>query len=181
MKDVQATLRRLDEEIVGHKQNIARHQVEIARLQDTRAVLMRLAEDDIAHAEAAKAERVGVLPGEHAKPQLIVRKIGSGDEEGSASQAAKRYGKTIHARANGSATAEKPKKRRKREASESGEMRAKIMKIMDTTPMSSREIGDFLGLPRDEKARKSMSNALYQLKVKGELIRDAEHRYVRPQ
>lgn len=185
MKDIQATLRRLDEEIVGHRQQIARHQVEIARLQDTRVLLMGLAEDDIAHAEAAKANRVSALAtaGEHAKPVLIVRKTGSGDEDGTESQRRKTGGTTLHASVNGHATkSEKPKKKRKPSAgSESGEMRAKIMKIMDAdTPMTSREIGDFLGLPRDETARKPMSNALYQLKVKGALIRDAENRYVVP-
>lgn len=181
MKDIQATLRRLDEEIVGRKQQIAMHQVEIARLQDTRSLLMQLAEDDIAQAEAARAERAAMLPGEHAKPVLIVRKTGTGDEEGSASQAAK-YGKTVHARTNGTATkTEKPKKPRKVKASASGQMRERIMSVMDPeTPMSSREIGDFLGLPRDEEARKAMSNALYQLKVKGQLIRDGENRYAVP-
>lgn len=175
MKDVQATLRRIDEEIVGHKQQIAMHQVELVRLQDTRNVLMGLAEADIAHAEASKAERAEarLTAGEHAKPVLIVRKVGSG-EDGPP--------KTIHARANGETKVDKPKKRRRQKASASGDMRAKIMEVVDSeTPMSSREIGDHLGLPRNETARKAMSNALYQLKVKGDLVRDGEHRYVRPQ
>lgn len=173
MKDVQATLRRIDEEIVGHKQQIAMHQVELVRLQDTRNVLMGLAEADIAHAESAKAERVNasLMAGEHAKPMLIVRPTGSGEAP-----------KTVHARVNGHKKADKPKKqRRARAGSESAAMREKIMKVIDAdTPMSSREIGDYLGLPRDEMARKAMSNALYQLKTKGELIRDGEHRYHRP-
>lgn len=195
MKDFQATIRRLDEEIQGRKQKIAMHQVEIARLQDTRNVLMGIAESDIAHADAARAERVAAIgmEGAHAKPQLIVRKIGSG-EEGAPS-------KTIHAHANGSMRSERLEKAaaqrlkkaagkaagsskpgRRSKASASGQMRERIMAVMDPdTPMSSREIGDFLGLPRDEDARKAMSNALYQLKVKGALVRDAEHRYVRPQ
>src|SRR5207249_2226922 len=92
--DIQSTLRRLDEEIVGHKQQIARSQVEIARLQDTRMVLMRLAEDDIAHAEAERAERAGMIAGEHAKPVLIVRKTTEEPKE-------QPKGKTVHARANG--------------------------------------------------------------------------------
>lgn len=174
MKDVQATLRRIDEEIVGHKQQIAMHQVELVRLQDTRNVLMGLAEADIAHAEASKAERVNarLMAGEHAKPMLIVRPTGSGEDEPP---------KTVHARVNGHKKADKPKKRRARAGSESAAMREKIMKVIDDdTPMSSREIGDYLGLPRDEMARKAMSNALYQLKTKGELIRDGENRYHRP-
>lgn len=176
MKDIQATLRRLDEEIVGHKQQIAMHQVEIVRLQDTRNLLMTLAEGDIARAEASRAERASahMLDGMHSKPVLIVRKTGSGDE-GPPPNA------TVHARANGHTKTGKPRGKRRAGASESGDFRDRIMKVMDPeTPMSSREIGDYLGLPRDEKARKPMSNALYQLKVKGQLIRDAENRYALP-
>jgi len=189
MRDVAGTLKRIDEEIVSRKQQIAMHQVEIARLQDTRNVLVGLVEDDIAAAEARRmGERAELLAGQGSRPMIVVRK--TTEDEQPPPKAA------MHARANGSvlrderlekaeaqrlrraAGSSKPKRRGK--ASASGAMREKIMAIMDGTPMSSREIGDFLGLPRDEDARKSMSNALYQLKVKGELIRDAENRYIRP-
>jgi hypothetical protein len=183
MKDVNATLRRIDEEIVGHKQAIARSQVEIMRLQDTRQVLARLVEDDQAAEQHAKLERAGIIAGEHSKPVLIVRRTGSGDEEGTASKAAKEG-------LNGTHTKVKPKRDYKADSakygkrskvSASGEMRDKILAMMDAdTPMTSREIGDFLGLPRDEKSRKDMSNALYQLRVKGALKRDTEDRYSTP-
>jgi hypothetical protein len=175
MKDVAGTLKRIDDEIVHRKQQIAMHQVEIARLQDTRLVLVGLVEEDIATAEAARMERAGVI-GHQPQPQrpmIVVRK--TAEDEQPPPKAA------MHQRTNGHATSEKPKKPRRAKKSASGDMRSKILAIMDDqTGMTSREIGDFLGLPRDDTARKPMSNALYQLKVKGELIRDAENRYIRP-
>lgn len=180
MKDVNATLRRIDEEIVGHKQRIAMSQVEIARLQDTRQVLQRLVEDDQQAASDAKLQRAGTIAGEHAKPVLIVRKTGTGDEEGTASKARKNgTAVTMHAKV------EKPSKRRglangwrRGMHSESGDYREKILKTLDPeTPMTSREIGDYLGLARNEEARKAMSNALYQLRVKGLIMRDDQNRY----
>jgi hypothetical protein len=170
MKDVQATLRRLDEEIVGHKQQIARHQVEIARLQDTRMVLMHLVESDQEAAEAARREeRVNLINGQHAKPVLIVRKTGSDEKPKKERDYKAEY-------ANRTVKSRKPQK-----GSVSGEFRNRIMKLMDgeAEAMTSLEIGDHLGLPRNEEARKGMSNALYQLRVKGQLTRDGENRYLR--
>lgn len=180
MKDVSATLRRIDEEIVGHKQQIARSQVEIMRLQDTRQVLARLVEDDQHAEQAAKMERLGVLAGAHAKPELIVRMTGSGGEDGSASKAAK-AGTTMHAKAKRDYKVDSAKYGRRKKPSVSGAIREKIMAMMDAeTPMASREIGDYLGLPREETARKDMSNALYRLRLNGQLVRDDENRYQLP-
>jgi hypothetical protein len=184
MKDIAATIRRLDEEIVGHHQQIARHRVEIMQLQDTRKVLMGLAEDDIAHAESSRAERANVIAGEHSRPQLIVRKVGTGDEEGSASKERKNGTVTMHAATEKQPTKRGPKNRnggwKKGQPSVSGEFRAKILATLDDqTPMSSKEIGDYLGLSRDEEARKGMSNALYQLRVKGLLKHLPDKRYVK--
>lgn len=173
MKDVQATLRRLDEEIVGHKQAIARHQVEIARLQDTRTVLMNLAESDIEAAQAHREERgAHITNGQHAKPVLIVRKTGSGDEGPPP---------TMHAKNGGETKTSKP--RRKLAGSVSGQFRERILKALEGAdePMASLEIGDYLGVPRGDEPRKPMSNALYQLRVKGEIVRDAQNRYSLPQ
>jgi hypothetical protein len=62
--------------------------------------------------------------------------------------------------------------------SESGDYRKKILQTLSPAEeMTSREIGDYLGLPREEVARKAMSNALYQLRVKGDLLRDEQNRY----
>lgn len=80
MKDVAATLKRIDDEIVQRRQNIAYHQVEIARLEDTRRVLMGLAEEDIERAEQARnPERIAAQP---VVQSITVRKIGGGEEEG---------------------------------------------------------------------------------------------------
>lgn len=187
MKDVSATVRRLDEEIVSHHQAIARHRVEIMQLQETRKVLMGLAEDDQHAAEAGRADARQALLAEHSKPVIVVRKTGTGDEQGTASKAAKNGTTTMHLKAEQSKSKRDYKVdsakygRRKGKASVSGDYRNKILSVVDAeTPMSSQEIGDHLGLPRDEKSRKGMSNALYQLKVKGLLLRGADHRYVRP-
>ena len=74
----QATIRRLDEEITGRRQQIAALQVEIARLEDSRRVFMSLMEAD-QHATETRAQRAegpppGLSNGSHGKPMLIVRK-----------------------------------------------------------------------------------------------------------
>lgn len=74
MKDITATLRRIDEELTATRQQIAALQVSIVRLEDTRRVLMGLAEAD----QAAEAHRGdALLPGSSARPQLIVRPTGT--------------------------------------------------------------------------------------------------------
>lgn len=169
MKDIVTTLRRLDEEIVGHHQNIARSQVEIMRLQDTRKVLMRLVEDDQHAAEAAAQERLGSVNGAHAKPVLIVRKTGS-DEPAKAAKTKRDY-KTDSAKYG-----------RRNKPSVSGGFRDRIAKLLAgaEAPMTSQEIGDHLGVPRGDAPRKPMSNALYQMRIRGDVKRDPDHRYSRP-
>ena len=72
MKDVQGYLKRLDAEITMHRQQIAMHQVEIARIEDARRVVMGIAESD-AHPAHPAGEPL-LVNGSHAKPVLIVRK-----------------------------------------------------------------------------------------------------------
>jgi hypothetical protein len=196
MKDINATLRRLDEEILGHKQRIAFSQVEIARLQDTRQVLMRLVEDDQRAEQQAKLERVGVLAGAHAKPELIVRMTGTGGEDGSASAAAKN-GTTMHLQHEGD---RKVEERRARDAERhrlkrlakaslkgtkpkpsgdnaSSQMREAVLRVVDDqTPMNSREIANHLGIRGNDQL---LYNALYQLRKAGVLLRGEDSRYVR--
>jgi hypothetical protein len=185
MKDVSATLRRIDEEIVGHKQAIARSQVEIMRLQDTRQVLARLVEDDQHAEQVSKMERLGVIAGEHAKPVLIVRQTGTGGEDGSASKAAKNGTTTMHLKATKEGKKSKrdykvdsAKYGKRSKVSVSGQFRDKIIALLSPAEeMTSQEIGDHLGLIRDDNVRKPMSNALYQLRIKGNLVRDDRNRY----
>jgi len=184
-------LRRIDEEITGHEQLIARSQVELHRLHTTRRTLMNIAEHDVAVAEAAKHERQGVIAGAHAKPVLIVRKAGSAELEeraakakanghdGELNKAGNRRGKTRDYEAE--------RKRRNlrvkagKNPSVSGELRERILKALDgAEPMVSIEIGDYLGLPRGDVPRKGMSNALYQLRIGGAVIRDDDKRYSLP-
>lgn len=196
MKDINSTLRRIDEEIVGHKQRIAYSQVEIARLQDTRQVLARLVEDDQHAEQMNRLERLGVTAGEHAKPVLIVRKTGTGDEDGSASHAAKN-GTTMHLKKERDYVAERQRakerdaerhrlKRAEKGAKtrppagqgESGRMREAVLKVVDSkTPMNSREIANHLGLKGNTQ---ELYNALYHLRIHGALTRGEDRRYVRP-
>lgn len=161
MKDIHHTLTRIDREITERRQQIAYQQVEIARLEDTRRVLMGLAEADMARPES---EPTAQINGANARPVLIVRRTGTGDEEGTASHAAK--------------TGQKPKK----PGSEMSRIRKRILALLTDAPepMTSREIGDHLGIARGETHRKAMNNALYQLRVTKILSRDPEKRYSLP-
>ena len=187
MKDVSSMLRRLDEEITGHKQRIAFSQVEIARLQDTRQVLMRLAEDDQHAEEASKVERLRIINGAHAKPELIVRRTGTGEEAKEEAKPGKKDApddkKAAEKRAK---DAERHRLKRLAKGSKpkpsgettSGQMREAVMRVVDAeTPMNSREIALHLGIKGNDQL---LYNALYQLRKSGLLIRGEDNRYVRP-
>jgi len=194
MKDVQATLRRIDEEITGHHQQIARHRVEIARLQETRLVLMGIAEGDAAAHERASQERVHTINGAHARPVLIVRKEGSGEAEAErhakelerkkkyrdAKRAAKAKRQEVKAAAEPASPAIKkgpksgPKTGRTPRASASALWRPKVLQTLrgEAEGMTRQQLGDVFGLPRGEKHRKALSNALYTLANHGQLRHD---------
>ena len=159
MKDIQATLRRLDEEITSNRQQIAALQVGIMRLEDTRRVLMGISEAD-AFAAERRASGIDLLtPGSTAQPQLIVRKIGSDKPRKPGS--GKRGGRGG--------------------TNEAGEAREAILKVVGKLPMLPKEIGTAIGLPKGEnKARKTMWNAIYHLHRTKTLHRTAEGRYFRP-
>lgn len=156
----QQTLRRIDEEITFNRQQIARLQVDIVRLEDTRRVLMGLEEADAQAAAHRKADRENLIAGSAGKPVLIVRPT----------------------------TDEKPKKSRRGGArkrgseSVSGKMRERILAMMKPggEPMTSSEIGTALGIPKGDEPRKPLNNALYTLRVSGSLKRDEAHRYYVP-
>jgi hypothetical protein len=192
--NVDATLRRLDEEIVGHRQQIATHQVAIARLEDTRKVLMGLAEGDQIAREVAKAERVGQISGEHARPMLIVRRTGTGDEDGT--ESARRKGPPVKngkprdyererelAKARLEGKQPEPKKEPKHYTSATKygggkELMQKIVSLVQKTgPIASREIGNRLDMPTSSNERQPLSNALWQLKKEGVLKRDDNKLY----
>jgi hypothetical protein len=188
MKDVQGTLRRIDEQITQHNQNIARSRVEIARLQEARLVFAGLAEEDIIAAHAGKEERQGMINGAHARPVLIVRKVGSDEvmkqQAEGLNKAGNRRGMNV---TKGKGT--RPRRPRNpnhhvgpREGSAIEQMRKRIFTVLKDAeePMTGSEIGNYLGLPADDKVRKPMQNALYYMRVKGQLHRDPEHRYSMP-
>jgi hypothetical protein len=177
MKDVQATLRRIDEEITASRQEIARQQINIVRLEDTRRVLMGLAEADQEAAAHRVADRGNVLPGSHARPVLIVRKIGSGDAsemvDGAHSDAP--LGIVASGKRKG-----QPRVRKSR--SGATELRERVLRVVEPggKPISPKEIGNNIGLPAREEVRKPLWNQLYQMRVKGLIERDEVGRYYRP-
>jgi hypothetical protein len=175
IKDVQGTLKRIDEQITAHNQSIARSRLEIARLQETRLVLMGLAEEDILVAEQAKMERAGLINGQHSVPKLIVRKVGTGDEEGSASKAAKLGLNSAGNRRGMNTLGRKPGSKN---VSARGEYRDRVFAALKGgEAMTGTELGDYFGMPRKAKARKPLQNALFFLRSNGQLHRDAEKRY----
>jgi len=191
MKDVSSTLRRIDEEILGHKQRIAFSQVEIARLQDTRQVLMRLVEDDQHAEEESKLERLRIINGAHAKPELIVRRtevesVPKPDKEeakpskkkGRDYAAERERAKARDAERHRLARAAKGAKSKPPGENTSGRMREAVLQVVDAqTPMSSREIANHLGIKANTQ---DLYNALYDLRKKGVLTRGEDKRYVRP-
>lgn len=155
-------LKKLDAEIVRLRQEIAIRQVEIQRCEDARLTIMGLEsreENDVA---------AGLLNGTPVdRPALIVRQAGTGGEDGSASQAAK-----LGLNRSGN----KRGLNQKRYLGESTRFRGRIRELLHDAPepMASREIGNHLGLPAGEKARKAMSNALYQMRMHGMVHRDPD-------
>jgi hypothetical protein len=174
MKDIHATLRRLDEEITFHNQQIAGHRVEIARAQEARLVLMRIAEADMAVEQMARQERVGVIDGAHARPQLIVRKDTSGEDEAKAKTALRekwrRASQARRDKKNGLNT---------NSVSVTASFRDRVRNLLKDKPegMTQDQMGNFFGLPRGDKIRKPLANALYQLRRKGEVRRGEDSHY----
>lgn len=184
MKDVQATLRRIDKEITGHNQLIARSRVEIARLQETRNVLMNLADEDVIAAHMSKEERQNVINGAHAKPLLVVRRMGSEELAGRAQANMEGLNKSGDRRGMNNPKGKKfgdggGRKGRFSKNSAVGKMRVRIAEALKdaTEPMTGSELGNYLGLPADADVRKPLQNALYSMRVGGQLHRDAEYRY----
>jgi hypothetical protein len=172
MKDIHATLRRLDEEITFHNQQIAGHRVEIARAQEARLVLMRIAESDMAMEQMARQERVGVIDGAHARPELIVRKDTSGEHEEEVKAAMREKWRRA-------SQARRDKKNGVNANSVTANFRDRVRNLLKDKPqgMTQDQMADFFGLSRDHKTRKPLANALYQLRHKGEVRRDDDRHY----
>lgn len=159
VKDVTATLRRLDEEITGHRQRIAMSQVEICRLEDTRRVLMSIAETDMAMKEAAERgeESRRRLNGAHAAPVLIVRKTGSGDEPQSTPKS-------------------EPKKRNSTVATVTQRRADAVLSVLKK-PMLSNEVIKALG---EQRHPQRVYSALHILKKAGTIVHDDDGYYSVP-
>jgi len=179
IKDPQGTLRRIDEQINAHNQSIAISRLEIARLQETRLVIMGLAEEDLVAAEQAKMERHGAIAGAHAVPKLIVRKEGFGDEEGSASKAAKLgLNKTGNRRGMNHPTKGKKVGSAYYLNSKRGEYKRRVLELLKNgDTMTSGEMANYFGLPSTGDSRKSLQNALHWMRSSGEVERDEYKRY----
>lgn len=83
MKDITSYLKKLDQEITSHRQQIALHQLEIAKIEDARRVIVGIEEREAGH--------FGPDHGLNGEPIVIARRPVLGDESGAASKAAK-YG-----------------------------------------------------------------------------------------
>lgn len=157
----QTTLKRIDDEITERRQRIAAWQVEIARLEDTRRVLMGLAEaDQMAHAARHEPTPSVLGNGSHGKPMLIVRRT---TEDAPPAKAQKKQRKT-------------------RDMSARATWRSKVKALLaepGAEPMTAGELGNYFGLPIG-KGRKDLQNALYYLKKEGDLHVDDAGRYSQP-
>jgi len=191
VKDLSLTLNRIDKEIIGHNQLIARSRVEIQRLTETRAVLMGIAEDDANAVDERRAVRQGVIEGEHSRPVLVVRKIGSEElaersaqvQEPGLNKSGDRRGMNNPKGAKFGGKPPKNGKGRHSKVTAVGLMRDKVVMVLGDAeePMSGTEIGNYLGLAAGtNEPRKALQNALYSMRVRGELHRDPEHRYSMP-
>lgn len=181
MKDIQTMLRRLDEEITGSRQEIARQQVNIARLEDTRRVLMGLAEADQEAQAHRAADRQHVIPGSHARPVLVVRKTGTGE----AMEDVSPLGVVASGKRKGLPRLRPGVKGRKHKVPGGtlmSDLRERVLRVVEPgeEPMSPKDIGNNIGLSTKEEDRKPLWNTLYQMRVKGMLERDSEGRYFRP-
>lgn len=83
MRDIATYLKKLDAEITSHRQQIALHQLEIAKIEDARRVIVGIEEREAGH--------FGPDHGLNGEPIVIARRPVLGDESGAASKAAK-YG-----------------------------------------------------------------------------------------
>jgi hypothetical protein len=175
MKGFNDTLRRIDQEIDQRRREIAVHQVEIVRLEDSRKVLMRLADDDIAAAQMQRGEQQSLGHSSHAKPMLIVRQTTEDEAPLGIVASGKRKGMPRMRRARGG-------QKMARGGSSSGKMRDLILDAIKPgdQPITSSTLGDQLGLAEGQEARKPMQNALYVLRTTGKLLRDDQLRYYRP-
>lgn len=81
--NISAYLKKLDDKITSHRQQIALHQLEIAKIEDARRVIVGIEEHEAGH--------FGPDHGVNGEPVLIARRPALGDESGAASKAAK-YG-----------------------------------------------------------------------------------------
>ena len=81
--NISAYLKKLDDKITSHRQQIALHQLEIAKIEDARRVIVGIEEREAGH--------FGADHGLNGEPIVIARRPALGDESGAASKAAK-YG-----------------------------------------------------------------------------------------
>lgn len=172
IKDIQGTLRRLDEEITGREQQIAMHQVEIARLVTTRRTLMNIAESDIEAATVAKHVPPH-LNGSFAKPMLIVRKTGTGDEPAPAKSSRRKRPKKEGDARGGPRVWRTPE--------EVAAFEAKIIAAVADKPLRANEIADKLGydVKLHSNERKTVQNTLYRMEKRG-TIKHVEEGWQKP-
>lgn len=162
--NVSAYLRKLDDEISGHRQAIALHQLEIARIEDARRVIVGIEERDSGHFGADYA-----LNGAPVSPVLIARRPTS-SEDGSASQAAK----------YGALPPPAPEPRQQQPRTRDGhQLTKRVLEFLkgQEEPLATSEIREAMGLVNDQRLTKRLHGALNSLKSRGIITWTPDHRY----
>lgn len=164
-------LKRIDAEIDQRRREIAVHQLEIYRLEESRQVFMKMVEDDMEAAQRTDGHHPTLGNGH--KPVLIARKVGTA-ELLEADEA--EVGELI-TKGN-----RKGLPRLRSRTFKRGEMRQRILALLEPgdEPMTPKEIGNNLGLSAAEEVRKPLWNVLWVMTKNGQLQRDADKRYYRP-
>jgi hypothetical protein len=187
--NVKAYMNDLDREIVEHRQEIAKLRLRISELEDTRLMLMQ--REEYRAGRAGEASPFGMLPG-GGEIAVRERRLMLMDE-GLLSHAAKtgelpppglnKSGDRRGMNQRGKPRPGRINKGRHSKDTAVGDMRRRILGVLgdhDYEPMTGGELGNYLGLPADPEVRKPLQNALYAMRVRGQLHRDADKRYSLP-
>lgn len=168
---VKEYLRDIDNEIIGHRQEIAKHQLRIAQLEDMRVLMMRR-EDDRAEL-AGKVSPFGTLHGVEIavrRPSAMLEHAGLPDGALSAALKSGALPKLPKPEKKG-----KKLRARRTDGLARPVIRHRVLEFFAALPpgtwRSSHEVADAWGLPKDESSRKPVNNGMYQMGVAGLLTK----------
>jgi hypothetical protein len=162
--NVQQQLRIYDEKITERRQKIAVLQVEIAQIEDARRTALWLAEEPGA---ALSEHQQEILSGRSERPVMVVRAAAPEPQQQLGPPPATKPVKQRQPR--------KPYEKRKR-APDGGSFlqmwgKRALEFASDSGSVSSAELANFYGVPRDPDSRKPIQNAMYDLLRRGKIKR----------